>query len=81
MLVVVTASPSAATRATIVTTTPLREHEQSIRTALQAAVEAAVTGAVQVLARDSDPGAGTGVKAPGPDSEWDAADDQPSESE
>jgi hypothetical protein len=41
VLIVATASPSAATGAMIVTTPPWRDHEQSVRTALQNAVEAA----------------------------------------
>lgn len=46
-LVAATASPGAATVATIATTVPLLDHEeQSVSDALQAAVKAAVTGAI-----------------------------------
>ncbi len=46
-VVLATASPSAATVATIATTAPLQDHEeQSVNAALQAALKAAVAGAM-----------------------------------
>ncbi len=46
-LVLATASPSAATVATIATTAPLQDHEeQTVNAALQTALKAAVTGAM-----------------------------------
>lgn len=90
-VVLATASPSAATVATIATTAPLQDHEeQSVNAALQTALKAAVTGAmamglpwvqmshalvledavaVQILATDTDPDAGTGQDERGPDTE------------
>ncbi len=46
-VILATASPSAATVATIATTAPLQDHEeQSVNAALQTALKAAVTGAM-----------------------------------
>jgi hypothetical protein len=47
VLMITTAAPSAAKMATIQTTAPLRDHgEQTVKRAIQDAVESAVTGAI-----------------------------------
>jgi hypothetical protein len=99
-VVLATASPSAATVASIAMTAPLQDHEeQSVNAALQTALEAAVKGAmamglrwvrmshalvledavaVQIVATDTDPNAGTGQDEQGPDTEPGlGADDTP----
>ncbi len=103
MLILATASPSAARTATIQTTAPLRDHEeQSVKGAIQEAVHSAVTGAlamglrwvqvrraivledavaVQILATDTEPKAGTGDEAPAPDGEQAPGVDDSSQTE
>jgi hypothetical protein len=103
VVVLATASPSAATVATIATTAPLPDHEeQSVNAALQTALKAAVTGAmamglpwvrmshalvlekavaVQILATDTDPDAGTGQDEWGPDIEPGPGADDPPQAE